>query len=95
MGMVGEIFTGVMKAMVVSVQFHGAQRALTQSNEIRVPLSGERRVSDVLLYIKNSYPELELNGSDFLVTVNNKVSTMNGTLNPNDKITFLPHIGGG
>ena len=84
-----------MKAMVVSVQFHGAQRAATQSKEIQVPLSRDRRVSDVLLYIKNCYPGLELNGNDFLVTVNNRVSTMNHLLNPDDKITFLPHIGGG
>lgn len=81
--------------MVVSVQFHGVQRALTQSNEIHVPLPEDRRVSDVLIYVKKSYPELELNGNDFLVTVNNKISSINEVLNPNDKITFLPHIGGG
>jgi molybdopterin converting factor small subunit len=81
--------------MVVSVQFCGVQRALTQVHEIQVPILKNDRVSDVLVYVRDWYPELPLSEEGVLVTVNNNISTMNHILNPNDKITFLPHIGGG
>jgi molybdopterin converting factor small subunit len=81
--------------MVVMVQFFGIQRALTQTNEVEVPLNGQGRVGDVFSYIQNCYPDLELCEEDLLVTVNSKVSSMEQGLNPYDKLAFLPHIGGG
>jgi len=81
--------------MVVSVQFHGGQRALTRTHEIQVPLQEDGRVSDVFVYVKNRYPDLKLSQEAVLVSVNDKVSTMNHVLNSADRITFLPHIGGG
>ena len=81
--------------MFVSVQFHGIQRALIQTNEIRVPILKNGLVRDVFLYVRDSYPDLPLNEKEVLVSVNNKVKTMDHILSPDDKITFLPHIGGG
>ena len=81
--------------MVVSVEFYGAQRMLTQTQEVKVLLFENGRVSDVAEYIRRRYPNLPLSEEDFLVTVNSHVSTLNHSLNPNDKIAFLPHIGGG
>jgi len=81
--------------MVVSVEFYGAQRALTQTREVRVSLLENGRVRDVVKYLGHLYPDLTLGEGNFLVIVNNKVSTLNHTLNYNDKVTFLPHIGGG
>jgi len=81
--------------MVVSVQFFGVQRALTKTNEIQVPLTENGKVRDVFKYIRDRYPDLLLNEEGVLVTVNNKVSTMNHILNPNDNVAFLPHVGGG
>jgi molybdopterin converting factor small subunit len=81
--------------MVVSVEFYGAQRALTQTHEVKVPLPENGRVRDVAEYIGYRYPDLTLSEESFLVIVNNKASTLNHILNCNDKITFLPHIGGG
>ena len=81
--------------MVVLVQFYGIQRTLTQADEVEVPLEKHGRVGDVLSYIQNCYPHLQLSEDDLLVTVNNKVSNMEQGLNPNDKLAFLPHIGGG
>ena len=81
--------------MVVSVEFYGAQRTLTQTREVKVPLLGSCRVSDVAGYIRQRYPQLPLDEENFLVSVNNNVSTLNHILNPNDRIAFLPHIGGG
>ena len=82
-------------SMVVSVQFCGVQRALTHADKIQVTILKNGRVSDVLVYVRDCYPDLPLSEEDVLVTVNNNVSTMNDMLNPNDRITFLPHIGGG
>ncbi len=81
--------------MVVSVQFFGAQRSLTKTSEIQIPLTENGRVSDVFVYLIDCYPDLHLSEEDVLVTVNNKTSNMNHTLNPDDNITFLPHVGGG
>ena len=81
--------------MVVSVQFNGTQRALTRTKEIDVQLVNNGRVSDVLVHIKNCYPDLHLNEEGVLVTVNNKVASIDSVLNPHDRVAFLPHLGGG
>jgi molybdopterin converting factor small subunit len=81
--------------MVVSIQFHGVQRSLIGTHEIQMTLFKHYRVRDLLEYIKACYPDLAINEDDFLVTVNDNVSTVNHILKPNDKIAFLPHIGGG
>lgn len=81
--------------MVVSVQFYGAQRALTKTSEILVPLQKDGRVSDIFRHVRSWYPDLKLSKKDVLVSVNNKVSRMDHVLMANDKIAFLPHIGGG
>lgn len=81
--------------MVVSVQFFGIQRTLTQTSELEVPLNGQDKVGDVFSYIRNCYPDLKLCEEDLLITVNNRVSNMEQGLNPDDKLAFLPHIGGG
>ncbi len=81
--------------MVVSVQFFGAQRALTKTSEIQIPLTKDGRVSDIFIYLMDCYPDLPLNEEGVLVTVNNEAANMNHALKPDDSITFLPHVGGG
>ena len=81
--------------MVVSVQFYGVQRAMTRVNEIQLSLSGGAQVSDLFKQIKRSYPDLLLSKDDIMVSINDQMSTMDHTLSPCDRVTFLPHIGGG
>ncbi len=81
--------------MVVSVQFFGAQRALTNTRKIQVPLAKNGRVSDIFGYLMDCYPDLPLCEDSVLVTVNDKASNMHHALNPYDNIVFLPHVGGG
>lgn len=81
--------------MVVSVQFYGVQRARMKTSEIKISLTENGRVRDVFGYLMDCYPDLPLAEEGVLVTVNNKASDMNRTLNPNDNIIFLPHLGGG
>ena len=81
--------------MKVSVQFHGVHRAIARVNEIRLSLSSNARVSDLFKHIQCTYPDLQLSQDDIMVSINDQVSTMNPSLNPEDKISFLPHIGGG
>lgn len=81
--------------MKVSVQFHGVHRAITRVNEIRFALASNARVSDLLKHIQCTYPDLELNQGDIMVSINNKVSSVNHPLSSEDEISFLPHVGGG
>lgn len=81
--------------MKVLVQFHGVHRAITRVNEVRFALASNARVSDLFKRIERTYPDLQLSQDDIMVSINDRVSTMNHSLNPEDKISFLPHIGGG
>ena len=81
--------------MKVSVQFHGVHRAITRVNEIRFALASNARVSDLFSHIQSTYPDLQLSKDDIIVSINDQVSSINHSLNPEDKISFLPHIGGG
>lgn len=81
--------------MVVSVTFFGLQRKLAQTGSINLPLLKEMRVTDVFNYIREKYPELSLSKENVLVTVNNQVSLHDRILESEDRICFIPHIGGG
>ncbi|MBW2324386.1 MAG: MoaD/ThiS family protein [Deltaproteobacteria bacterium] len=81
--------------MFVSVKLLGLQRTLTQKDRIQVPFSKGTRVADVFAYIRESFPELPFSEKALLVTVNDKVSTMDRILKSDDDISFLPFIGGG
>jgi len=81
--------------MVVSIHFHGLQRKVTRAEEIQVPYRKSMRVTDVLKTVQERYPDLALSRESFLVTVNDRVARMDRILKANDRISFLPHIGGG
>jgi molybdopterin converting factor small subunit len=81
--------------MVVSVKFFGLQRKLARTDQIQIPLVKETRVTDVASYISARYPELRLAEEGLLVTVNNRISAPNRILKANDRVSFIPHIGGG
>ena len=81
--------------MVVSVQFCGFQRAITRTEELEVSLLDNSRVDDLFLHVKRCYPDLPLSRRDVTVSVNDKVSALDRLLKPADRISFLPHIGGG
>ncbi len=81
--------------MVISVNFSGLQRKLTRKDQIKIPLSKETRVSDLLGYMRACYPELPLNENVLMITVNNQVSKLDRILESDDNISFIPHIGGG
>ena len=81
--------------MTVSVNFCGLQRKLTCTEEMKIPLNNETRVGDVLHHIKERYPDLPLNKDVILVMVNNQVTSLDQILKTDDKISFIPHIGGG
>jgi len=84
-----------LRSMRVSVEFHGVHRAITRVNKTRVSLSSNARVRDLLQHIQQTYPGLHLCQNDIMISINNRVSGLNHTLNPEDRISFLPHIGGG
>jgi molybdopterin converting factor small subunit len=81
--------------MVVSIDFFGTQRSLTQTNNIAMPIDEETRVTDALTYVKNQYPELPLDERMVLVTVNEEMASLDRLLQADDTVSFLPYICGG
>jgi len=67
----------------------------TRTSEIHMPISENTRVRDVITYVSDRYPDLELKDGKVFILVNNKLAAMDRTLSPNDQISFLPPVGGG
>jgi len=86
---------GLALKMGVSIQFFGMQRAVAKTDSIDMPITGETRVIDALEYVRYQYPDLPLNKGMVLITVNQKMSSLDRVLNANDIVSFLPFIGGG
>lgn len=81
--------------MVISVDFNGPQREVTRTRKIEIQLTKGKRVHDVLSHVKDLYPDLTLQEDNYLVTVNNKVTDREQVLKANDRVSLIPHIGGG
>jgi molybdopterin converting factor small subunit len=81
--------------MTVAINFHGFQRAVTKKNHVNMNISDKTRVHDALEYVNKLFPELPLNGEMVLITINEKLASLDSALRPDDSISFLPHIGGG
>ena len=52
-------------------------------------------VKDVLEFVKNLYPNLNLAEEMLFVTVNQEKASLDKLLSADDTISFLPHISGG
>jgi len=81
--------------MIVTVKFYGVHRALTNAPEIRISLPRNGRLSDAISHVKGRFPALKLSQKDVLVSVNDLVTHEDHVLKADDRISFLPHIGGG
>ena len=81
--------------MVVAIDFFGKQRSLARTGKIEMKLPEHSRISDVLKFVKDKYPEIPLSDNSITVTVNQKISSLDSRLNDSDNVSFLPHIGGG
>jgi molybdopterin converting factor small subunit len=80
--------------MKISIECSGIMRDGMDADNITMPITPETTVGDAMIWVKNRYPNLPLDGS-FLITVNHEVSSLDRLLRENDRITFIPHIGGG
>jgi len=81
--------------MMVSVKFLGMQRVVTKKDSINIPITGEMTVKDILEFVKNLYPNLNLDEEMLFVTVNQEKASLDRLLSADDTISFLPHISGG
>ena len=81
--------------MTVSVLFYGILRKIAEADQISIPIPRETRVNDLLCTVRERYPQMPLNEDVILLTVNNRIATGEQILEPEDRICFLPHIGGG
>lgn len=81
--------------MVVSIDFCGMQRVVTQKNSIDMPLVNKTSVADALEFVRNQYPGLHLDVEMVLITVNQKAASLDRVLQANDTVSFLPPIAGG
>ena len=81
--------------MEVSIELFGRQRIVTQRDAIEMPITEETRVSDVIEYIRQQYPALQLNEEKVLITVNHETAPLDRILGANDTVSFIPFISGG
>ena len=81
--------------MIVSIEFLGMQRTVTQVNSIDMPITGKTMVQDALEYVRREYPALRLDDGMVIITVNHEVASIDRTLKENDTVSFVPLIGGG
>ena len=81
--------------MVVSIEFFGTQRVVTETDGIDMPITEKTRVNDALEYVRHQYPALHLDDGMILITVNQEIASLDRILMANDTISFLPFIGGG
>jgi molybdopterin converting factor small subunit len=81
--------------MFVSVNLNGFQRRVTSMDQIQIPVAEKTRVTDVLSYIRECYPDIPIRIDAVLVTINNEISNLDRVLEHNDQVSFIPHLGGG
>jgi molybdopterin converting factor small subunit len=81
--------------MMISIEFLGMQRNITKTNSIDMSITEKTRVSDALEYVRQKYPELNLDEGMVITTVNQEIAYLNRILKANDIISFLPFISGG
>ena len=81
--------------MVVSISFNGLQRRVANTDQIQVAVAEETRVTDVLRYVQECYPDIPINKDAVLVMINSELSNLQQILKKNDQICFVPHTGGG
>jgi molybdopterin converting factor small subunit len=81
--------------MMISIEFLGMQRNITKTNSIDMSIAEKTRVSDALEYVRQKYPELNLDEGMVIITVNHEIAYLNRILKANDIISFLPFISGG
>jgi molybdopterin converting factor small subunit len=81
--------------MIVTIEFLGMQRTLTGADSIEIPITKKTSVGDSLEYVRNKYPQLQLDEGMVLVTVNQKIAPRGQVLKADDIISFLPFISGG
>jgi molybdopterin converting factor small subunit len=81
--------------MVVSINFLGMQRIITNTDSLNMPITEKTRVNDALEYVRQRYPELPLEEGMVLITVNHEVATADRILRDKDTVSFLPLIAGG
>ena len=81
--------------MIVIIEFLGMQRTVTGADRIEMPVTARSRVDDALDYVRNKYPQLQLDEGMVLVTVNQEIAPRDQVLKPDDIISFLPFISGG
>jgi molybdopterin converting factor small subunit len=81
--------------MVVSIEFFGAQRIVTGTDGIDMPITAKTRVTDALEYVRQRYPDLHLDEGMVLITVNQEITSLDRVLRANDTVSFLPFISGG
>jgi len=83
------------QTMKASIHFFGAQRTITKTDSVDMPITERTRVADALEYVKQRYPDLPLNKKTVLITVNQERASLETLLKENDIVLFIPFIGGG
>jgi molybdopterin converting factor small subunit len=81
--------------MIVIIEFLGTQRTVAGADRIKMTITGKTRVEEVLEYVIDKYPRLDLDKGTALVVVNQNIASRDQVLKADDIISFVPFISGG
>ena len=81
--------------MVVLIELFGILRDIAKIEKVNMPITDETVVRDALEYVRKLYPDLLLDESLILTTVNHELVPLDRLLKSNDTVCILPPIGGG
>ena len=81
--------------MVVTIEFFGTQRSIAGSDSTIMQIKGQATGADALNHIKATYPDLQLNENVMLAAVNHHIVSLGTILKADDRVCFVPAIGGG
>ena len=81
--------------MVVTVEFIGAQRAVTKTSKTSLTVGENTTAGEVMKQVLSRYPDLPLEKDALLITVNHTPARPEVRIKDRDVVCLIPHIGGG
>jgi molybdopterin converting factor subunit 1 len=81
--------------MIVHVLLFATLKEQFGQRSLSVELKEPARVSDLLLKLKQQYPQFDGHSKNLLVSVNKNFAELNQTLNARDEVALFPPVSGG
>jgi molybdopterin converting factor small subunit len=80
---------------IVTIELLGIQRTIAGIDSISMPLGEKDLAKDVLCFLREKFPEMDLDEKKLHIVVNHEVVSPERVLKANETVCLIPHIGGG